>query len=159
MHANSRFLVRTVLLAAALGVLSTSFFARPAEAVPIEGGLNNVPITQVVIDDNGTIVTQNAETNVNTGANTPAELLEVSVNDGGQVVVLDEFRDDFSVTNINYPAAATGVSVWQNGIATPSGDPNFPNVVGPAIGPLTSATTSPTTAPGTRSTAPPLTST
>ena len=81
---------------------------------------NDVPVTQVVLDDNGSIVTQNASQVVTADSDDdPVDFVSVTVNDGGTIVTLDEFNvGAISTANYNFPGGLTGVTAWENGSGT-----------------------------------------
>ena len=82
-------------------------------------GTDNVPITQLNMTRNGTVVVQNSG-NLSTIATTDAILLDsVIINDGGTSVTLDNFMSDGSyIANNNFSSSVTGVGVYNQGTET-----------------------------------------
>lgn len=111
-----------IALAVVLGGMWMVGTARPVKAAGTIIDINPsnpgsfVPITQVVLDDNGTIVTQTTEADANNRINraTPVNLVSVTVNDGGNLVVLNQF-------------SLGGDTVELLGLANPAYDPGNPN--------------------------------
>ncbi len=104
-------------------VLASATAMLPAGAanpdVTITSGSGDVTITQVVLNDNGTTVTQNAsQGSVVDSSDDPVLFSSITVNDGGSVV-LDEFNvGSASATNFNFPSGSTGVYAFENGTST-----------------------------------------
>ena len=96
--------------------------AVPAGAADITitvANANDVPITQVVLNDNGSVVTQNASVGgTSDNDDDPVDFVSVTVNDGG-TLVLDEFNvATISTANYNFPGTLSGVTAWENGSGT-----------------------------------------
>jgi len=117
--------------------------------VTITAGNGDLPITNVVLDANGTIVNQtSSQSGVSNGATSdPVMVKEIHVNDNGTIVVLDEFNFvNVDVRNINFPpncvsgatlcnaGTLSGVSVWDNGAVTGVQDPAFEADLEEALG-------------------------
>lgn len=92
--------------------------------VTITAGSGDVTITQVVLDDDGTPVTQNTEApragigRVTDSDDDPVDFVSVTVTDGVSVV-LDEFNvGTVAVTNFDFPAGSSGVYAFENGTQT-----------------------------------------
>ena len=115
---------RKVAALAAAALLSPLMFIAPAGALDISLA-NDVDITQVVLNDNGTIVTQNASGGPTQNGTTPVELVSVTIDDNGTPVVLDNFHTAVDITNIGFPPGHTGATAYQNATATDFGDPGF----------------------------------
>ncbi len=115
------FMRRTSLVMVACGSLIAATML-PASAAPITitAGSGDLPITEVVLDDNGTAVTQNSsQAGVSDSDNDPVDFVSVTVNDGGTSVTLDTFNVGvISTANYNFPSGLTGVTVYENGAST-----------------------------------------
>lgn len=116
-----RFMRGTGLVVVAAVVLMASTML-PAAAAPvtITAGSGDLPITQVVLDDNGSIVTQNASQGTVVDADDDrVDFVSITVDDGGTSVSLDNFNvGSISTTNYNFPPGLTGVTAHENAAAT-----------------------------------------
>ncbi|MBT8326696.1 MAG: hypothetical protein KJP21_03170, partial [Bacteroidia bacterium] len=79
-------------------------------------GTHNIPITQLNMTRNGTVVVQNSG-NLSTIATTDAIILDsIIINDGGTSVTLDEFISGGAyIANNNFSSSVTGVGVYNQG--------------------------------------------
>ncbi|MEM1095035.1 MAG: SdrD B-like domain-containing protein, partial [Bacteroidota bacterium] len=117
--------------------------------VTITAGNGDVPITRVVLEANGNTVTQtSSQSGVSNGATSdPVMVREITINDNGNTVVLDEFNFvNVDVRHINFPprciqgatlcdsGTLTGVSVWDNGTVTDVQAPAFEADLEDALG-------------------------
>ena len=105
-----------------MALLAPTLLISPVGAVTVPlTAANDVPITQVILNDGTADITQTASVPAgaanNTPGNGPIELVEITVNDGGPVE-LDIYNFVTSVDNYNFPPGLTGVRTWQNGVAT-----------------------------------------
>ena len=111
-----------------VSLLAPLLLTTPVGAITITAA-NDLDVTQVVLNDNGTVITQNASVVGTADADSdPVDLLEITINDGGTSVVLDEFNvgsADVDAANFGFPAGLTGVRTWENGVATELADPGF----------------------------------
>lgn len=131
----------TALVLASVTALLPAGAANPD--VTITSGSGDVPITQVVLDDNGSTVTQNTEATRTPGVgrvtdsdDDPVSFLSVTVNDGGPVV-LDEFNvGTVTVTNFDFPAGSSGVYAFENGTQTQVGTAGFEAAVAQTVNSL-----------------------
>lgn len=107
-------------------LLSPLLMIQPLGAITITS-INDVDITQVVLNDSGTVVTQTASgAGAVVAGSTPVDLVEITINDGGTAVVLDEFTAGSSdAYGFSYPTGLTGVRTWENGVATELADSGF----------------------------------
>lgn len=121
----------------AMLLLGVTLTVSPAGSIPITSGVNDITITQVIINDDGTVRTQNASVPVAPsteavpaptyfGGTGPADLLSVTVDDGG-TKVLDHFNQSrITVTNVGFPVGVnTGIWVVENNVLTAFGDTDF----------------------------------
>ena len=120
-----RLKVRIVALFAVLGLVGSTLIANPLGAVTITAA-NDVDITEVVLNDNGTTVTQMSSGGTpQQSGSTPVDLVSISLDDDGTAVVLDNFHDAIDATNFGFPSGLTGVRTYENGIVTELADPGF----------------------------------
>lgn len=121
---GGRIVVASLILT--LGLLVPVSPAASAD-VTVTAGSGDVPITQVVLDDNGTIVTQTSTTGgVDDFDDDPVDFVSITVDDGGTSVMLDEFNvGTISTANYNFPGTLSGVSAIENGVATGVNTPGF----------------------------------
>jgi hypothetical protein len=128
-----------LILGASTALIGGLIVATPAGAADITINVangNDVPITQVVLDDNGSVVTQNAS-QVGTSDNDddPVDFVSVTVNDGGSTVVLDEFNvGAVSTASYNFPVGLSGVTAWENGSGTDVNTAGFQSAVDRVLG-------------------------
>ena len=110
----------------AASLLAPLLFAAPLSAQTITAA-NDLDITQVVLEHDSGVTTQNASANGVTDAGSiPVNLLEITINDNGAPVVLDEFNvGGLDASGFGIPAGVTGVRTWENGVSTEFADPAF----------------------------------
>ncbi len=108
------------MIVASLVLVVSTMVAASAAPITITAGSGDLPITQVVLDDNGTIVTQNSsQSGVSDADADPVDFVSITVDDGGTSVMLDAFNvGAISTTNYNFPPGLTGVTVHENGVST-----------------------------------------
>lgn len=135
----------------ALGAAIAMIFATVATMLPagaanpdvtITSGSGDVTVTQVVLTDDGTPVTQNTEAprsgvgRVTDSSDDVVTIESITVNDGGSVV-LDEFNvGSISASNFNFPAGSSGVYAFDNGTQTAVGSGGFEAAVNGQVGSL-----------------------
>lgn len=121
-------------------LLSLVVVVPPAGAadITITAGSGDLPINQVILDDNGTTVTQNAsQGTTNDNDDDPVDIVSITVDDGGTSVTLDQFNTaSISTSNYNFPGTLTGVGTWENGTQTMVNTAGFQAAVDRVLGSL-----------------------
>ncbi len=114
-----------------LATVAATISGASAAPITITSGSGDLPITQVVLDDNGTIVTQNASGGgVTDSDDDPVDFVSVTVTDGGSPVTLDEFNvGSITTSGFNYPVGLTGVYAFENGAETEVNTAGFETAV------------------------------
>lgn len=93
-----------------------SFSSLIAQITDIKLGTNNLPITEVSFDYNGsTIVQTSGETSTNTATTLPVSLNYFKVDNGSSVTLL--YPNDFGniIRNNNFSTSVTGVGIYDKG--------------------------------------------
>ena len=118
------------LVAASVATMLPAGAANPD--VTITSGSGDVTVTQVVLIDNGSPVTQNSEAprsdpgRVTDSSDNVVTFSSVTVEVGGSPVVLDEFNTgSVAATNFNFPNGSAGVYTFENGATTEVGTAGF----------------------------------
>ncbi len=120
-----------------LALISPLLLSVPANAqtTTITSG-NDVDVLQAVFSTGSGLDIQNSSFPPGTqvAGSAQVDIVEVTVNDGGPVV-LDNFNTGgVQATNFGFPAGLTGVRVWENGVATELADPNFQTALNGVLG-------------------------
>lgn len=127
-HDKVRSRRRQIGTGLAVSLLAPLMFTAPLGAVTITAA-NDLDITEVVLDDNGTVVTQTASATGVTDADAdPVNLQSITIVENSVPVVLDNFNTggtDVITPSIGFPAGLTGVRTWENNVATELADPAF----------------------------------
>ncbi len=135
---RSRQMPRRVLAAtAATTLLAALLVPTVANAITVASGANDLPITQVVLNDNGSTVTQNASASgVTDFTANPVSFVSVTIDDGGPITLNHFNVVGTTPQNFNFPGGLTGVNALENGVATPHGDAGFEAAVGRVLSSL-----------------------
>lgn len=132
-HERVRSRRRHIGAGLAVSLLAPLVLVAPIGAETITAA-NDLDITEVVLDDNGTTVTQSAPAQSATDADTDqVDLQSVTIDDEGTPVVLDNFNvagpdlagADIVTSSLGFPDGLTGVRTWENNVPTQLGEPSF----------------------------------
>lgn len=100
-------------------VLAAMLYADAQSMYNVRLGRDNVPLTQVKLQYNGSIITQTAGHSVSTQTALPVDLLEVTINDGGTIKTLDQLNlYGSAIRNNNFASNVGGVGVYDRGTTT-----------------------------------------
>ncbi|MCB0993399.1 MAG: hypothetical protein KDB16_20650, partial [Acidimicrobiales bacterium] len=134
-HRVGRMAKNTWLAVLITAVVASTFAVLPVQPAAaqtsgletIRAGSGDVAITQVVMTENGNTITQNSSVSgVIDADNDELKIESVTIVDGGQTVVLDEFNfTGIEVQNQNWGTNQSGVRTSENGVHTLPSHPDF----------------------------------